>query len=102
MIDEISVATLQQKLKNAEDIFLLDVRQVHEHAAYNIQGHLIPLDELQHRMHEIPQDKPIIIYCRSGQRSGVATQMLQMHGFKDVKNLAGGMIAWQEQQVCSL
>lgn len=97
MIEEISVNTLQEKISNNDDFFLLDVREPHEHAAFNIQGHLIPLAELLTRLNEIPKDKPIIVYCRSGKRSDVAAQVLKAHGFLDVKNLVGGMLAWQEE-----
>jgi adenylyltransferase/sulfurtransferase len=96
MIEEISVASLQEKLKNGEDIFLLDVREPHEYAAFNIKGHLIPLAELLQRLNEIPNNKPIVVYCRSGKRSDVAGQLLKAHGYSDVKNLAGGLLAWQE------
>lgn len=96
MIEEISVEALKEKLQNSDDIFLLDVREPHEFAAFNIKGHLIPLAEILSRLNEIPKDKPIIVYCRSGKRSDVAAQVLKAHGFSDVKNLAGGMLAWQE------
>jgi rhodanese-related sulfurtransferase len=95
MVNEISVAMLREKLAHNEDIFLLDVRQPDESAAFNIGGQLIPLGELLQRLNEIPRDKPIVIYCRSGQRSGVAVEMLKQHGFNDVKNLIGGVLAWQ-------
>ncbi len=95
MIEEISVATLQKKLQAGEDIFLLDVREPHEFAAFNIKGHLIPLAELLQRLNEIPKNKPIVTICRSGKRSDIAGQMLKAHGFNDVKNLAGGLLAWQ-------
>lgn len=97
MIAEISVTTLDEKLKNKEDLFLLDVREPHEFAAFNIGGHLIPLNELSQRVNEIPKDKPIIVYCRSGKRSDIAGQWLKAQGYTDVKNLTGGMLAWQEE-----
>lgn len=96
MIEEISVIELQQKLHQNEDIFLLDVRQPDEYAAFNIKGHLIPLPELPQRLNELPKNKPIVVICRSGKRSDIAGQMLKAHGFNDVKNLAGGLLAWQE------
>lgn len=96
MVNEISVAMLREKLAQHEAIFLLDVRQPDEYAAFNIGGHLIPLGELLQRLNEIPRDKPIIIYCRSGKRSAAAVELLLSQGYKDVKNLVGGMLAWQE------
>lgn len=96
MADEISVAALREQLQQGEDIFLLDVRQPHEFAAFHINGHLIPLAELSQRLDEIPHNKPIVVYCRSGQRSAVAVTLLKAQGFNDVKNLVGGILAWQE------
>ncbi|MFA6036531.1 MAG: rhodanese-like domain-containing protein [Legionellales bacterium] len=96
MIETISVSDLHEQLKKDEEIFLLDVREPHEFTAFNIQGYLIPLAELLERLNEIPKDKPIVVYCRSGQRSDVAGQLLKSQGYHDVKNLAGGMLAWQE------
>jgi rhodanese-related sulfurtransferase len=95
MVDEISTLQLYEKLQQNEAVFLLDVREPHEHVAFNIQGLLIPLAELQHRMNEIPYDKPIVIYCRSGKRSEAAVKILNSHGYTNVKNLEGGMLAWQ-------
>jgi adenylyltransferase/sulfurtransferase len=97
MIEEISVTVLYEKLQKNEDLFLLDVREPHEFSAFNIQGHLIPLAELLQRLNEIPKNKPIVAYCRSGKRSEVAAQLLKMQGYGDVKNLAGGMLAWQQE-----
>ena len=96
MINEISVAMLREKLAQHEDIFLLDVRQPDEYSAFNIGGYLIPLNELLQRLNEIPHNKPIVVYCRSGKRSAAAVDMLVLHGYKDVKNLVGGMLSWQE------
>jgi rhodanese-related sulfurtransferase len=77
---------------------LIDVRQPEEHADFNIGGILLPLgsimsmqiDEIDHLKNE-----EVICYCRSGQRSMQAALMLESMGFSDVKNLAGGMMAWE-------
>ncbi len=95
---EISVKTLKQKLQQGERIFLLDVREPHEYLAFNINGYLIPLNDLAHRFNEIPKDKSIVVYCRSGKRSAIAVAFLTQQGFHQVQNLAGGMLAWQEEQ----
>lgn len=79
---------------NPESIYLLDVRNEDEHAAFNIGGHLIPLATLPESIAKIPKDKPIVIYCRSGHRSQLALEFLQQHGFHNVRNLVGGMLAW--------
>jgi rhodanese-related sulfurtransferase len=73
--------------------FLLNVRQPEEWAALRIDGAvLIPLAELAERIGEIPTDQPVIAVCRSGNRSGHATDALRA-GI-DAVNLAGGMNAW--------
>jgi len=73
---------------------LLDVRNPDEHAAFNIGGHLIPLNVLPESLDQIPQDKSIVIYCRSGHRSQLALEFLQQRGFQNIKNLVGGVLAW--------
>lgn len=92
---QITGQELAELLDNHPDsIFLLDVRNEDEHAAFNIGGHLIPLAVLPESLGQIPQDKPIVIYCRSGHRSQLALEFLQQRGFQNVKNLVGGMLAW--------
>ncbi|MCS5707415.1 rhodanese-like domain-containing protein [Candidatus Berkiella cookevillensis] len=91
----ISVEELKEKLSQHEPLHLLDVRTLEEHQHFNIGGQLIPIQELAFRLNEIPTDKPIIVYCRSGQRSQMAVDMLAQVGI-DAQNLLGGMIAWQQ------
>ncbi len=96
----ITVAELKAKMDAGEKLNLLDVREPHENAAFNIGGQLLPLglvqalqiDEIEHL-----KDETVYVYCRSGNRSGQACMMLEPFGFKDVINVAGGMLAWQEQ-----
>lgn len=75
-------------------VFLLDVRQPEEYRQGHINGaKLIPLDQLQHRIHELPRDREIVCVCRSGNRSGHATRLLTKAGYQ-ATNLRGGMISW--------
>ena len=94
---DITVQELKSKMDGGEDIFLLDVRQDFEHAMYNIGGTLIPLANLPSSIDEIEEhmDREVIVYCRSGMRSGTAKQILVQQGFKSVRNLLGGVLAWQ-------
>ncbi len=95
----ITVSALKEKIDAGEKINLLDVREPHENAAFNIGGQLMPLgliqslqiDEIEHL-----KDETVYIYCRSGNRSGQACLMLEPCGFKNVINVTGGMLAWQE------
>jgi len=79
---------------SGKDFLLLDVRTPQENAAQSIEGsYLIPLQELGHRMDELPKDKEIVVYCRIGNRSAYACSYLARMGYK-VKNLEGGIMLW--------
>lgn len=96
-MSEITPLELKERLAKGEDIVLLDVRQPEEHAEKCIaHSLLIPLNELPERMDELEQYKgrEIILYCRSGNRSGQAMHFLEASGFTHLKNLKGGMLAW--------
>ncbi len=83
-----------EKLSANGKLFLLDVRQPFEYQSEHIQGAvLIPLTELGQRVNELPKDREILVVCRSGHRSMVATRQLLKAGFK-VENIYGGMLAW--------
>lgn len=91
-IKTISPAELPPLLAN-NTVFLLDVREPEEYQQRHLNGHLIPLAELSQRLDEIPRDKPIVVHCKSGVRSLNACQLLIAAGFKQVKNLSGGILA---------
>lgn len=94
---EISVEALKQKLDNGEKPFLLDVREPVEHQIANIGGLLIPLRLVPSRIGELDANQEIIVYCHTGNRSGRAVAFLQDQGFKNVKNLVGGIEAWSRR-----
>jgi len=78
---------------DVEGGFLLDVRNPPELEVESIPGVMnIPFPELRKRMSELPKDKEILIFCRSGQRAYYATRILSQHGYK-VKNVNGGMLS---------
>lgn len=90
---------VRKRMEAGESLNLVDVREPAEHEAFNIGGILLPLGRiLSMQTEEIEdlKDKEVICYCRSGQRSMQATLMLGTMGFTNVKNLVGGMLAWQE------
>lgn len=87
----INVNEAKSKLKNC---FLLDVRSLEEYKIAKINGaKLIPLDELESRMNELPKNKEIIIYCHHGMRSLQAAMFLKEHKF-NVKSISGGIDEW--------
>ena len=97
----ITVDELKAKMNNGETLQLVDVREPSEHAEFNIGGKLIPLGQIiSMQIDDIEEwkTKEVICYCRSGNRSGQACQYLDMLGFSNTKNLAGGMIAWQQSK----
>jgi molybdopterin/thiamine biosynthesis adenylyltransferase/rhodanese-related sulfurtransferase len=79
--------------------FMLDVREPWEWAVSNLSAHgarLIPLGELGERIDELPTDRPIVVYCRSGQRSRVAAQRILESSRAEVSSLEGGIKGWAE------
>ncbi len=95
--DVISVRELKEKLDNNEDIFILDVREPHEYEISNLNGYLIPLNDLPERINELDSSKEIVVHCKMGSRSAQAVEFLKISGFKKVKNLAGGINAWAQK-----
>ncbi|CAN5776069.1 hypothetical protein BH20ACI4_BH20ACI4_04420 [soil metagenome] len=95
-MEQITATQLREKMDAGEDIQLIDVRQPDEHDFANIEGaKLIPLGEIVKRMDEIDENRETVVHCKAGGRSAKAIQALQQAGFKgDLKNLAGGIIAW--------
>ena len=95
-----SVNTLEATvLMNKKDSLVLDVRDAGEFAAGHIlNARNIPLDELATRLKEIERykDKPVIVSCATGNRSGTAAGLLRKSGFTNVANLSGGMAAWRQ------
>jgi molybdopterin/thiamine biosynthesis adenylyltransferase/rhodanese-related sulfurtransferase len=94
--DEVSVSDVKKRLDRGENIFLLDVREQQEYQIANLGGHLIPLNDLPRRVHELDSSRDIVVYCHSGVRSGQAVQFLKQLGFRKVQNLAGGIDASAE------
>ena len=99
-MENITVDELKRRLDEGEKLNIVDVREPYENADFNIGGTLIPLGQIQMmQIDEIEdlKDKEVIMYCRSGNRSGQACMFLDAMGFKNTKNLVGGMLAWQEK-----
>ncbi|HWY68430.1 MAG TPA: molybdopterin-synthase adenylyltransferase MoeB [Terriglobales bacterium] len=94
---EIQPEELKRRLDAGEDIYILDVREPHEYQICNLNGHLIPLGDLPKRMNELDSSREIVAHCRSGVRSGKAVDFLRQAGFRKVKNLAGGILAWADK-----
>src|SRR5512147_1394259 len=96
-IPTISVEELKQRKDAGEDVFVLDVREPHEYQICNINGYLIPLNDLPKRVSELDSSREIVAHCRSGVRSAKAVEFLRQAGFKKVHNLQGGILAWADK-----
>ena len=95
-IQRIAPATYMQEISR-ETHLLLDVRTPEEFAGGYITGAVnIPVQSLASRLSEIPRDQPIVIYCRSGNRSALAAEILADAGYSTVYDM-GGIQAWQAQ-----
>lgn len=91
---EISTVELNQILFAREKIQLVDVREVHEFRDGHLEGsQLIPLGVLPHRTYELDPYRPVVLICRSGNRSKEACKMLSERGFQAV-SLRGGLTNW--------
>lgn len=96
----ISIEEVKNRLDAGENLNLIDVREPHEHAEFNIGGILLPLGKVQTMQVDDIEDlknEEVICYCRSGNRSGQASLILETLGFVNIKNLTGGMLAWQDK-----
>jgi len=101
----ITPAELKAKFDNGEDFELIDVREPHEFEIVNIKGaKLIPKDRILsgEALAELPQDKPIVLHCKTGARSAEALATLHRAGFADATHLGGGVVAWARQIDTSL
>ncbi|HEX2980050.1 MAG TPA: rhodanese-like domain-containing protein [Anaerolineaceae bacterium] len=91
---EISVQQAAEKRQTGA--FILDVRQPDEWNAFHIpDAALIPLDQLQARIAEVPQNTEIIVVCRTGSRSAQGRDLLRAAGYPTVTSMAGGMTEWR-------
>ena len=87
-------------MDTGEKLNILDVREPNENSEFNIGGSLVPLGKIQSmQLDDIEEWKndEIIVYCRSGNRSGQACLILETAGFTNVKNLTGGMLEWRDK-----
>lgn len=103
MDDEITPQELKEKLDRKDDFVLIDVREAQELDISKIDGAVhIPLGDFVSRIGELDEDKEYVIMCRSGARSGQATDMMLSQGYEKVRNLVGGINRWASEVDTSL
>ncbi|HEV8481090.1 MAG TPA: MBL fold metallo-hydrolase [Candidatus Eisenbacteria bacterium] len=98
--DRITAVTVAEEMESAQAPLILDVRAPGERQQKRIEGSLhIPLSHLRERLNEIPRDRPIVAQCASGYRSSIAASLLRQNGFTDVRDLVGGLAAWEASRL---
>jgi sulfur-carrier protein adenylyltransferase/sulfurtransferase len=99
-VPEITPTELKQRLDRGDRLTIVDVREPYEWEIGNLSDHgarLIPLDELEERLDEIPRDEEIVLQCRSGGRSERALKFMRNQGYERLLNLKGGILAWSDE-----
>ncbi|MDZ4667216.1 MAG: rhodanese-like domain-containing protein [bacterium] len=98
MVD-ITVQELHERMQKGEKLNIIDVREVYEYEEFNIGAQLIPLGQLPGMLAELAdlKNEEIIVHCRSGARSNNAKMYMMSEGFVNVRNLLGGMMAWNSE-----
>lgn len=99
-LPEIGPAELERRLAMDQPIVLLDVREPFEKEIADLpeKGQLrIPMGEVPERLGELDPEAPLVVYCRTGGRSGRVVRFLQAQGFRQAMNLRGGVMGWREE-----
>lgn len=100
---EVTVQELKNIIDQNEAYQLIDVREQHEAEIAEMGGELIPMGEVMDNIARVSKDKKVIVHCRSGARSGNVIKALeQQHGFDNLYNLKGGILAWADEIDTSL
>jgi phage shock protein E len=85
------------QVKKDPSLLVIDVRSAEEYAAGHVPGAVnIPQDQVASRLAEIPKDKEVVLYCRSGRRAGLAADTLEANGYKNLQLLQGDMPGWEK------
>jgi adenylyltransferase/sulfurtransferase len=95
---ETTVEEIKKRLDQGESLYIVDVRNAEEYQICRIPGSiLVPLPQLPQRFRELDPEREMIVHCKSGMRSAKAQQFLREQGFRKVKNLKGGILAWADK-----
>ncbi len=95
---EVTVQEMKAMQDKQEDFQLIDIREEYEFDICQIGGELIPMGEITENLDKISKTKKVIVHCRSGKRSASVVQMLeQQHGYTNLYNLKGGILAWANE-----
>ena len=91
-------ALLERQQKGDDATYVLDVRSPEEYASGHVPGAVnIPYDQIASRMAEVPKDKDVVLYCKSGRRAGIAAETLAGQGYTRLQHLEGDIVAWVDK-----
>lgn len=94
----ITVTELKSWMDGNEDFQLIDVREPYENEICTLNGTLIPMNDVPAEYAQIDPNKKVVVHCRSGKRSANVIQFLeQQHGYTNLYNLEGGILAWIQE-----
>jgi len=99
-VPHVDVQTLRRRLESGEPLQILDVRQPYEWEICSLDEHgadLVPLGQLPGSLDRVRDDRPVVVYCRSGGRSARAVRLLRRRGYENAVNLEGGILAWAQE-----
>lgn len=92
-----TAASLAEAGVTAGRPLIVDVREPAEFASERVEGAvLVPISQFVARHGDLPQDRPLLMLCQTGSRSGSATMYLLQNGWTDVRNISGGIVAWMQ------
>jgi rhodanese-related sulfurtransferase len=91
----ISSAEAKKMIEQKKNVFLLDVRTQEENKQARLKGSvLIPINEIERRLREVPKNRPVIVFCAVGSRSGLVAGFLSGKGYSDIYNMQDGISGW--------
>lgn len=98
MVEEIEPRDLARLLQDREpSLLVVDVREEYEREVVCIEESIhIPMNEIPDRLHEIPSDRRVVLYCHHGSRSQMVAAYLETQGYTSVQNLTGGIDLWAQ------
>jgi rhodanese-related sulfurtransferase len=98
MTQDITIENYLEQFKATDDFQLIDVREIDEYEEIHIPNAInIPMSEIQYRMDEIAEDKPVVFVCRTGNRSAMVGDMFTANGYDNVYNLLEGIVGWMRR-----
>ena len=97
-VKNISAKQSRELIDNNKDVYILDVRTKDEYNEVHLKdAHLIPIQELEQNINNIPRDKKVVVHCAAGKRSAKACELLKDKGLKELYNVEGGIRKWEAE-----